>query len=436
MSGTLPEGAGIMRPRAPWLLGGVLSLSAVMAIFDPAVAWRMLLISGLALTALCFAWARSLALGVTISRGRRYGWAQVGDRLEEHFELRNTSPFPLLWLDIQDDSTLPGYRARRVESLGGHSAKRWTIDTVCARRGVYRLGPMTLRLGDPFGLFEVARAYNDAETFVVYPPVSRLPRLDLPRGTASGQARVRRRALEWTTNAASVRHYVPGDALRSVHWPTSAHRDSLYVKEFELEPSGNVWILLDLDRRVQAGSDEESTEEYAVIFAASLVNAMLAEGRAVGLAFSGETPTLIPPSRGSEHMFRILRALALAQTGGDLSLGDFLGHSASAFGRGLTLVAVTPAVDAAWLGALAALQGQGLAVHVVLVDRGSFGQAPEGAGAVLALAQRLAEMGVSLTRVEKGYRFDLIQQGRRQGHVDYIVGATGRVIVRESLVSR
>ena len=291
MSGTLPEGAGIMRPRAPWLLGGVLSLSAVMAIFDPAVAWRMLLISGLALTALCFAWARSLALGVTISRGRRYGWAQVGDRLEEHFELRNTSPFPLLWLDIQDDSTLPGYRARRVESLGGHSAKRWTIDTVCARRGVYRLGPMTLRLGDPFGLFEVARAYNDAETFVVYPPVSRLPRLDLPRGTASGQARVRRRALEWTTNAASVRHYVPGDALRSVHWPTSAHRDSLYVKEFELEPSGNVWILLDLDRRVQAGSDEESTEEYAVIFAASLVNAMLAEGRAVGLAFSGETPT-------------------------------------------------------------------------------------------------------------------------------------------------
>ena len=425
-----------MRPRAPWLLGGVLALSSLMVVFDPAVAWRMLFIASVALTALCFAWTRSLARGVTVSRGRRYGWAQVGDRLEEHFEMRNTSGFPLLWLEILDASTLPGYRARRVESLGGQSAKRWTIDTVCARRGVYRLGPMTLRLGDPFGLFEVERAYDDAETFVVYPPVSRLPRLDLPRGAASGQARVRRRALEWTTNASSVRHYVPGDELRSVHWPTSAHRDSLYVKEFELEPSGNVWVVLDLDPRVQVGSGAEATEEYAVIFAASLVNAMLAEGRAVGLAFSGATPTLIPPSRGSEHMFRILRALALAQTGGDLALGDFLARSASSFGRGLTLVLVTPAVDAAWLGPLATVLRQGLAVHVVLVDRGSFAPLQDGAGEVVALAQRLAEMGVSLTRVEKGYRFDLIQQGRRQGHVDYIVGATGRVIVREALTSK
>lgn len=436
MRWSLTEGAGVMRLRAPWLLGGVLGLSLAMTVFDPAVAWRMLLITSIALTALCFAWARSLALGITILRGRRYGWAQVGDRLEEHFELRNASVFPLLWLEIQDASTLPGYRARRVESLGGHSAKRWTIDTVCARRGVYRLGPMTLRCGDPFGLFEVERGYDDAETFVVYPPLSRLPRLDLPRGAAWGQARVRRRALEWTTNASGVRHYAPGDELRSVHWPTSARHDGLYVKEFELEPSGNVWVVLDLDSRVQAGSGEESTEEYAVIFAASLVNAMLAEGRAVGLAFSGATPTLIPPNRGSEHMFRILRTLALAQPGGDLALGGFLGRSASAFGRGLTLVMVTPAADGEWLGALATLLRQGLAVHVVLVDRASFGPSPDGAAQVVTLAQRLAEMGVSLTRVEKGYRFDLIQQGRRQGHVDYIVGATGRVIVRESLAHR
>lgn len=429
LSWRLPLGAGRMRLRS-WLLPIVAAVAAVEQVFDPAPAWRILLLSAVALGVLSYLWARNLAQSLTITRGRRYGWAQVGDRLEEHFELMNTSGFPLLWVEIEDESTLPGYTARRVEAAGGHSRKRWTIDTVCARRGVYRLGPMRLRLGDPFGLFEVVRDFEDAETFVVYPPVSRLPRLDLPRGTASGQTRVRRRALEWTTNASSVRHYVPGDELRAVHWPTSARREMLYVKEFELEPSGNVWVVVDLDAGVQAGQGSDSTEEYGIIFAASMVNAMLAENRAVGVAFSGVTPTLIPPSRGHDHMFRILRALALAQTGGDLTLGDFLARSVSSFGRGLTLVLVTPAVAGEWLGQLASLQRQGLAAHVILVDRATFLPAVDGVGALHSLTQRLAEMGVSLTRVEKGYHFDLVLRGPRQGHMEYVVGATGRLILR------
>ncbi len=417
------------RLRMPFL-PLIIAVALVMQVFDPSPASRMLLLGLSGLLALSYRWTRSLQQGLGFSRGRRYGWAQVGDRIEENFELVNGSVLPLLWIEIEDESTLPGYTARRVESTGGQTTKRWVLDMICTRRGVYQLGPMRLRFGDPFGLFEASRDYPTSETFVVYPPVSRLPHIELPRGAAPGVAQVRRRALERTTTASSVRHYVPGDELRAVHWPLSAKHDQLYVKEFDLEPSGNVWVILDLDAGVHVGQGADSTEEYAVIFAASLVNAMLAEGRAVGLACSGSSPALIPPSRGSDHFWRILRALAVANLAPGLPLAQFLGGAASSLGRGLTLVLVTPSVQGDWLARLVGLQRQGLAAHVVLIDPATF----EGAGvaeqAAALLAGRLAEAGIAMTRIQRGYQFAPIFRGKRQGRQEYVVGATGRLIAR------
>ncbi len=420
------------RPRPmSWLALGVLGLALVMEIFDPGLAWRMLLLTLAAVIGLSYWYTSAIGRTLAITRTRRYGWASVGDRVEEYFELTNDSAFPLLWVEIDDASTLPGYTARRVEALPPHNMKRWTIDLVARRRGLYQLGPMTLRWGDPFGFFEATCQDAAVEQFIVYPPVARLPRLELPRGTASGTARTRRRALEWTTNVASVRHYAPGDELRTIHWPTSAKHNALYVKEFDREPAGDVWIVVDLDAAVQAGAGAESTEEYAVVFASSMLNTLLADGRAVGLAVSGAGPTLIPPGRGGEHFWRILRELATVTAAPGAPLDDFLSRVSSSFGRGLSIVLVTPSVSEAWLGRVAGFRRRGMAVHVALLDGSTFVPAGPGSSTAAAiLSQQLAELGVGVTRIDRSYRFDLVQQGRRQGQQEYIVGATGRAILR------
>ncbi|MHB9033255.1 MAG: DUF58 domain-containing protein, partial [Anaerolineae bacterium] len=104
----------------------------------------------------------------------------------------------------------------------------------------------------PFGLFEIALKHDYQETFVVYPPIAALPRIIEPRGMERGDARTHIRTLDLTTNFASVRQYVPGDALNRIAWRTTARRsteiEDIYVKEFDLEPSGDIWFLLDMDR--------------------------------------------------------------------------------------------------------------------------------------------------------------------------------------------
>lgn len=129
-------------------------------------------------------------------------------------------------------------------------------------------------------------------------------------------ARTQRRTHQTTTTVATVRPYVPGDPLRAIDWRKTAHVGGVsggvpfMVKQFDLEPSGDLWIVLDLDLVGHVGQGTESTLEYAVTLTASLATQMLAENRRVGLAAPG---CQLPPQSGQLQLWRILEALAQAE---------------------------------------------------------------------------------------------------------------------------
>ena len=104
--------------------------------------------------------------------------------------------------------------------------------------------------------------------------------------------------------------------MRHIHWPSTAHRSQLMVKELELEPSGDVWIVLNLHAAVQRGDGRGGTLEYAIILAASMAAEMVSgrERRAVGLlTASGNEVVALPPQAGQAQLWAIMAALAPAQ---------------------------------------------------------------------------------------------------------------------------
>jgi len=420
-----------LRNRFVLLLWGVVLLFQLMS---PARVWLYLWVTLSGLIAIAYLWVRETAGKVTVTRRRRYGWAQVGDLLEERFVLTNQSALPALWAEIRDQSTLPGYSASRVAAADAGSRNRWTIEGVCHQRGIFTLGPWSVSMGDPFGFFEVTVDHPQTEGFVVYPAVSQLPWLDLPRGRAAGNAPAGARALELTTNAASVRPYAPGDPLHRIHWRSSARRDALFVKEFDLEPSGDLWVILDLEEAVQAGQGERSTEEYGVILAASLANAMLLENRAVGLVAHGAEDVIVVPDKGRDQLWRLLRVLAVVSAQGQRPLSQVIEAVDSSLGRGLTVVIITPSCDPRWPASLLSLMRRGIAVMAVLLDPQSFGgQVDVGASEPIAspceaIGRVLADLGVSSHRVDASYHFQPLYRRKRQGRPAYRVGVMGRLI--------
>jgi uncharacterized protein (DUF58 family) len=418
-----------------WLFW-VLPVLLVLHMITPSRAWLALFMTLGTILLLAYVWARQMIRHVYITREQFYGWVHVGDLLEERFALQNNSVFPALWIEIEDHSDLPGYRATTVRSVDGRQTVRWRTDGICRQRGLFTLGPWQARMSDPFGLFDVTLEYGISRSILVYPPVVHLPALVLPRGAATGTGRTSRKALELTTNAAGVRAYAPGDSLNQVHWRSSARQDNLMVKTFDLEPSGDLWIVLDMDAGVQAGEGEESTEEYGVILAASLADRTIGENRAVGLVAYGTVPgtdgqepqplpTLVMPQKGRAQQWSILQALAKVRAGGQWPLARVLAEMDRNLGRGTTLAVITPSCDPGWVARLLPPMRRGVAPTVLLLDPVSFG----GTGNPEALTHLLANQGIPSHHITKGMPFQPVVQHRRIGRPEYkVLYGTGRVI--------
>jgi len=419
--------------KRPWLLG-FLPASLILQFILPSRVWIALLFGLGGALGLSYLWARQLATKISLSRQQYYGWIHVGDVIEERFTLHNASIFGALWIEIDDQSDLPGYNARTVRSVSGHQTIQWRTQGLCRQRGLFTLGPWQARMSDAFGLFQVSLSYPESRSILVYPPVVHLPRLRLPRGAATGAGRTSRQALEVTTNAASVRAYTPGDSLNRIHWRTTARRQEMMVKIFDLEPSGDLWIVLDLDAAVQAGEDEESTEEYGVILAASLANRTLRQNRAVGLAAygtaNGHGPaeprlTIVLPQKGQAQQWRILEALATVRAGGNYPLARVLAEMGRNLGRGTILALITPSCDPDWIAGLLPPMRRGVTPTVLLLDPVSFG----GEGNVEALTGLLANLGIPSHRIVQGMPFTPLVRPQRSGPPIFkVLPGFGRVI--------
>ncbi|HEX3051925.1 MAG TPA: DUF58 domain-containing protein [Aggregatilineaceae bacterium] len=372
-----------------------------------------------------FIWSWTSVNWVTISRYTHARRAQVGRSLDEVFTIRNTGILPKLWLEIRDHSTLPNHHASHVvPTLGPRRRYGWETHTICIRRGAYTLGPMTVVSGDPFGLFQFPRKIPAVSSIIVYPPTVPIHRFATPIGTLSGGEAVRRRTVYVTTNAAGVREYQPGDSFNRIHWRSSARKDQLLVKEFELDPLADVWIFLDLSlsslvERPQARADNggyiystapslpPSTEEYAISIAASLAQYFVNKGRALGFLTYSPHREIIQPDRGPRQLTRILEILAVARSENELSLQQVLGLEANYLTRGTTAVLVTASMDEAWVAEVHTLARRGIRVIAVILDPRSFGaananvmqvrQMAEAAGAVVYVVQQDDDLTAALS---------------------------------------
>ena len=292
----------------------------------------------------------------------------VGDKLQITYTLRNTSRVPKPWLEVHNPTTLPGGLPGRAISLGSRAERSWLVRAPLVRRGHFRVEPLQIRTGDPFGFFEASASVGQGVAVVVYPRIEKLPLWRLPAASIEGSHAAPERTLQTSPLATAVRPYAPGDAFNRIHWKSTARHGEIQVKEFELEQTADAWIVLDLERAVQAGRGDESTVEIAVRAAASIAAKALLENRAVGLTVNGHRQAIVPVDRGSRQHLKIMQLLAAVDGDGTTPLVECLVNAAGRLRRGMTAIVITPSTDPAWVRPIAALRARGIGSVVVTVD--------------------------------------------------------------------
>ena len=296
----------------------------------------------------------------------------VGDRLRVTYTIRNTSRVPKPWLEIHNPTSLPAGLPGRALSLGAKTERSWLVRTPLTRRGHFRIEPLQIRTGDPFGFFESSAAVGTGVTAVVYPRVDPLPLWKLPAANVDGSHATPERTLQTSPLATTVRPWAPGDAFNRIHWKSTARHGEIQVKEFELEQTADAWIVLDLERAVQVGRGDESTTEVAVRVAASVAERAIRENRAVGLTVSAHRLAQLPPDRGSRQQLKIMQLLAAVDGDGGTPFSESLVATVPRIRRGMTAVVITPSLDRAWVKPLAALRARGVGCVAITFDIASF----------------------------------------------------------------
>lgn len=362
----------------PWQF---VSLIVIMFALAFAFGWKPFWVLAWALLValiLSVAWLRTSMHGLTFTRSALGGRAQVGERIEERLALENHSLFPKLWVQVTDGSTLPGHHAGYVSSVGPHQRIAWRAKTTCRRRGRYTLGPVLATTGDPLGLFRRELALAPEHQLLVLPPILPLSTFVLDKGMMPGRGRGSQRSLHTTTNVVTIRNYVPGDGLTRIHWPSTARLGQLMVKEFDLDPTIDVVILLDLDREIQAGSGDNATEEYGVTIAASLAGYLLRQQElSVGLTVSGASEGTLPLDRGERQLDRVLEVLAVVHPIRSESLAETLSIEESKLARNTVLVVITASTELNWPHLLPHLQRRGVRSLIISLDPHSFDESLE-----------------------------------------------------------
>lgn len=344
------------------------------------------------LLVLSFSWSWLSVRWIGISRRTRARRAQVGRSLDETFTVRNRAWLPKLWLEIRDQSDIPDHRASHVvPALGPRSSYTWQVRTPCRVRGEFQLGPITLLSGDPFGLFLAPRRLAATSRVIVYPATIPIQHFELPIGLISGGEALRRRAHYVTTNASGVRDYVPGDSFNRIHWRTTARRDRLMVKEFEIDPLVDIWLFVDFSanslveeshlRRSSTNGTviptseriPPSTEEYSVVVAASLAQYFIELERVLGFAAYTPYREVYQPERGNRQLTNILQTLAVARSHSNYTLAQMLALETPYFTRGTTLIIITASLDRKWIEEAQILARRGIRPMCILIDPASFG---------------------------------------------------------------
>ena len=190
------------------------------------------------------------------------------------------------------------------------SAARYEI--LCRPRGIYRVGPATVFVRDGMGLAEAGGSTGRADRLVVFPKLDRLEGLPIVRGQ-DPNVNTSRASFSQTSGEDffTLRPYQQGDDLRKVHWPSSAKRDELMIKQLEMPWQSRALVLLD-PRPDAYGSDDAF--EHAVRGAASALKHLYGSGFTPTLWVGSEQPVAALSNEGYTLAMEHLATVALNDT--------------------------------------------------------------------------------------------------------------------------
>jgi uncharacterized protein (DUF58 family) len=347
-------------------------------------------------------WVRFLAKPMTLNRILSEGEHLAGDDIPVRLEVELEGRMPSGALVVRERIARLGEIETVMVNRRGRLRGSYRIDGV--PRGRYAVESVDAVLEDPFGLERVELKLPAGESLLVYPRLVDLDGLFSDSGARAleGRRLLLRRPTGFDLH--SVRAYEQGESLRRVHWPSTAKRGQLMVKELEDAPRDETAVLLDADARAVAGVAPDSSFELQVRAAGSLLKSHASRGRRAALIVNSASRPYQRVHSFDGDWLRAFELLAAVEPDGPTPVAAMLADEAGPAGRALELTVVTASLSPLLVDRLLQRMMSRHAATLVYVERASFAESATGqldpatAGQVL----RLQRGGVAVAVLRRG----------------------------------
>lgn len=261
-----------------FVIGGFASVLAAHVFSFPALNYVASLLIGLVVCAAVFVFAGHSRVHI----GRTFTPEVVaqGQLASATVTFTNLSALPSLEASWEDrlPAGIVGEARGVLPALGGghgkHARTRFGYTVHGVRRGSHAIGPLTVKVPDPFGLVYRKHTFGEPQTLIVLPKRIDLADISFGGANIAGATRPAPQHIGVGDDDVIARNYLPGDALRRMHWKATAHRGELMVRQEEQRNNPEATVLLDLDAFGQGTvRDTQGQWEYSPVFEWAIVAA-------------------------------------------------------------------------------------------------------------------------------------------------------------------
>lgn len=349
-------------------------------------------------------WVWALGAPVALRRSVQGGRHVAGEDIPVAVELELAGRVTPGTLTLVEDIERLGSREVELRRRHGRLCGGYVLERV--PRGRYAIAGTTVLLEDAFGLVGGLRPVDAPGSILVYPRLVELDRLFSETGSRvqEGRRLLLRRPSGFELH--SVRDHQQGESLRRVHWPSTAKRGHLMVKDLEDSPRDEVLVLLDGDAAFVQGTPPDSSFEAAVSAAGSILAAHARRGRRAGLLVNAREPRYQAVHSHDGDWSLALELLASVEPDGPNPVAALLAEGSGMPSKALDLCVVTSGLTPRLADRLLqrAVTRRGSAL--VYVDPATFApgaerDAPPETG-VRAQLSRLAHAGIPVCVVRRG----------------------------------
>ncbi len=290
--------AVVLTPRGiGFLVAGLVCFVAAPVLSVPALLYVTVLLVGLVAVSTIFVFGGHSNVRIE----RSFSPQVVGPGLTARSTVRitNLSMIPCLEAEWSDELPpgISGDAAGVLPALGGSrqadSRVSFSYSLRGLRRGRHMIGPLRVQVLDPFGLVFRRHSFGSPEPLIVLPKRVDLPAL-APRGESdAGATRPSPQHVGVGDDDIIARAYLPGDAMKRLHWKATAHRGELMVRQEEQQINPRAGVFLDCEPRTQGTArdgkglwEHSPTFEWGIVAAASIVHHLARAGYSVNFQTS------------------------------------------------------------------------------------------------------------------------------------------------------